>query len=314
MTVLEPLDDPWLPNSRRPSGLPLVPPVPAGARKSRTHPGPPSSARKAAPPTPAGGGRRRTRPLNLLDPDALPRRPRHRRSLSRGAASFLRARLRTRVAVLLACSAVAAVGATIALTLPAPAAPVVVPYPTVTGRSAIIEVRTAWTMNHSQTAGHDRSGSRHRTPAGLLGDCWWPARWPVALPCPASAATRPDNCSSNSSAVSEAATANDPAGSWSTLTTLLTRLDAAAASGEVSLRRHQSIKASIDAVRANLPHSSRPRQPRRRKLHRLNRLPRSRRRLGGGRRPDAPAAVAPLRAPTVAGTVTGNEGEGKGKG
>ena len=71
--------------------------------------------------------------MNLLDPDALPRRPRHRRSLSRGTAWFLRARLRTRVAVLLAVLAVLAVGATIALTLPAPAAPVVVPYPTVTG-------------------------------------------------------------------------------------------------------------------------------------------------------------------------------------
>jgi hypothetical protein len=53
-------------------------------------------------------------------------------------------------------------------------------------------------------------------------------------------------------AVSQAAAANDPAGSLQHLGELLTRLDAAAASGEVSFRRHQSIKASIDAVRADL--------------------------------------------------------------
>jgi Meckel syndrome type 1 protein len=53
-------------------------------------------------------------------------------------------------------------------------------------------------------------------------------------------------------AVSEAAAANDPTGSLKHLDELLTRLDAAAASGEVSFRRHQSIKSSIDAVRADL--------------------------------------------------------------
>ena len=76
--------------------------------------------------------------MNSLDPDALPPRPRHRPSLnrlslSRAAAWFLRARLRTRAALLLAVLAVIAVGATVALTLSAPAAPDVVPYPTVTG-------------------------------------------------------------------------------------------------------------------------------------------------------------------------------------
>ncbi len=53
--------------------------------------------------------------------------------IRRGAAWFLRARLRTRVALVLAVLAVLAVGATIAVTLSAPAAPDVVPYPTVTG-------------------------------------------------------------------------------------------------------------------------------------------------------------------------------------
>jgi Meckel syndrome type 1 protein len=52
--------------------------------------------------------------------------------------------------------------------------------------------------------------------------------------------------------VSQAAAANDRAGALKHLDELLTRLDAAAASGEVSFRRHQSIKSSIDAVRADL--------------------------------------------------------------
>ena len=53
-------------------------------------------------------------------------------------------------------------------------------------------------------------------------------------------------------AVSQAAAANDRVGALKHLDELLTRLDAAAASGEVSFRRHQSIKSSIDAVRADL--------------------------------------------------------------
>ncbi|AXJ10289.1 mucin-associated surface protein [Arthrobacter sp. PM3] len=53
-------------------------------------------------------------------------------------------------------------------------------------------------------------------------------------------------------AVSKAAAASDPAASLKLLDGLLTTLDAAAANGEVSFRRHQSIKSSIDAVRADL--------------------------------------------------------------
>ncbi|MEC5181430.1 mucin-associated surface protein [Arthrobacter sp. CG_A4] len=53
-------------------------------------------------------------------------------------------------------------------------------------------------------------------------------------------------------AVTEAAAANDPAGSLRLLDGLVERLDAAAASGDVSFKRHQSIRASIDAVRADL--------------------------------------------------------------
>ena len=53
-------------------------------------------------------------------------------------------------------------------------------------------------------------------------------------------------------AVSKAAAANDPAGCLKLLDELQTRLDAAATNGEVSFKRHQGIKSSIDAVRADL--------------------------------------------------------------
>ncbi|MFF2030311.1 mucin-associated surface protein [Arthrobacter sp. NPDC058192] len=53
-------------------------------------------------------------------------------------------------------------------------------------------------------------------------------------------------------AVSEAAAAKDPAGCLKLLDELQARLDAAATSGQVSFKRHQGIKSSIDAVRADL--------------------------------------------------------------
>ncbi|WP_246527279.1 mucin-associated surface protein [Pseudarthrobacter albicanus] len=53
-------------------------------------------------------------------------------------------------------------------------------------------------------------------------------------------------------AVTEAAAAEDPAGSLRLLDALATRLDQAAASGDVSFKRHQNIQASIAAVRTDL--------------------------------------------------------------
>lgn len=53
-------------------------------------------------------------------------------------------------------------------------------------------------------------------------------------------------------AVTEAAATNDPAGSLKLLDELVSKLDEAAARGDVSFKRHQSIRASIDAVRAEL--------------------------------------------------------------
>ncbi|QYF91006.1 mucin-associated surface protein [Arthrobacter sp. PAMC25284] len=53
-------------------------------------------------------------------------------------------------------------------------------------------------------------------------------------------------------AVTEAAAADDAGTALTLLDELATRLDGAAARGEVSFKRHQSIGASIDAVRVDL--------------------------------------------------------------
>ena len=53
-------------------------------------------------------------------------------------------------------------------------------------------------------------------------------------------------------AVTEAAAANDPAASLKRLDELVLQLDEAAARGEVSFKRHQSIRKSVDSVRADL--------------------------------------------------------------
>lgn len=53
-------------------------------------------------------------------------------------------------------------------------------------------------------------------------------------------------------AVTEAAAANDVAGSLKLLDELVVRLDDAATRGEVTFKRHQSIRTSVEAVRADL--------------------------------------------------------------
>lgn len=52
--------------------------------------------------------------------------------------------------------------------------------------------------------------------------------------------------------VSQSAAGNDPAGALKSLDELVTQLDAAAAQGNVSFKRHQNIMKAIDAVRADL--------------------------------------------------------------
>lgn len=52
--------------------------------------------------------------------------------------------------------------------------------------------------------------------------------------------------------VSQSAAGNDPAGALRTLDELVSQLDASAANGDVSFKRHQSIMSAINAVRADL--------------------------------------------------------------
>jgi hypothetical protein len=52
--------------------------------------------------------------------------------------------------------------------------------------------------------------------------------------------------------VSQAAAGTDPAGALRSLDELVAQLDASAAEGDVSFKRHQSIMTAIDAVRADL--------------------------------------------------------------
>ena len=138
MTAVDPLDRPSAAELEAALRFALVSPGslpgPVKEEPNRVLPAPPSRPRR--PPRPGAAAAAGTRPLNLPDPDALPRRPRRRPSasrLSRGTAWFSRARLRTRLALVLAVLAVLAAGAAIAVTLSTPDAPDVVPYPTVTG-------------------------------------------------------------------------------------------------------------------------------------------------------------------------------------
>ncbi|MGY3318090.1 mucin-associated surface protein [Arthrobacter sp. TE12232] len=103
----------------------------------------------------------------------------------------------------------------------------------------------------------DRSGSNYRRAAGrlagvLLAGVLAGSMAGCGSPAPDLGRDAATQLQSQVLAVSEAAAANDPAGSLKLLDELLTRLDAAAANGEVSFKRHQSIKSSIDAVRADL--------------------------------------------------------------
>ncbi|PVZ58884.1 mucin-associated surface protein [Arthrobacter sp. H-02-3] len=108
-------------------------------------------------------------------------------------------------------------------------------------------------MSNRLTTRQDRRGSSYRTPAGLLaGVLLAGALAGCGSPAPELDRDAAKQLQSQVLAVSEAAAANDPAGSLKLLDDLLTRLDAAAANGEVSFKRHQSIKSSIDAVRADL--------------------------------------------------------------
>jgi hypothetical protein len=104
-----------------------------------------------------------------------------------------------------------------------------------------------------RTIRQGRFGSHYRTPAGLLTVVLLAgALAACGSPAPELDRNAATQLQSQVLSVSQAAAAHDPAGSLKLLDRLITRLDAAAANGEVSFKRHQSIKAAIDAVRADL--------------------------------------------------------------
>ncbi|MFE4230513.1 mucin-associated surface protein [Arthrobacter sp. NPDC056886] len=123
-------------------------------------------------------------------------------------------------------------------------------------------------------------------------------------------------------AVSRAAAANDRAGALKHLDELLTRLDAAAASGEVSFRRHQSIKSSIDAVRADLVAQQAAAEAARKAAETASAKQAAAAQAAAqaaAAARAAPAAVAPAPAPVPAAKGTGSakgksKDKGKGKG
>ena len=171
-------------------------------------------------------------------------------------------------------------------------------------------------MSHRQTTRQDRSGSSHRTPgrvlavvllAGALAGCGSPA--------PELGPDAAKQLQSQVLAVSQAAAANDPAGSLKLLDGLLTRLDAAAANGEVSFNRHQSIKSSIDAVRTDLAAQQAAAQRAAAEKAAADKAAADQAAAAqaAAAAKTAPAAVAPEPAPAPAGSGKSKE-KGKGKG
>ena len=101
-------------------------------------------------------------------------------------------------------------------------------------------------------------GARRRRPASVLVGCLLTAGL-LAGALAGCAASAPDlhrdaatQLQSQVLAVTEAAAADDSAGALKLLDELVGKLDEAAARGEVSFKRHQSIRTSIEAVRADL--------------------------------------------------------------
>ena len=115
-------------------------------------------------------------------------------------------------------------------------------------------------------------------------------------------------------AVTEAAAANDPAASLKHLDELVLKLDEAAARGEVSFKRHQSIRKSVDAVRADLNARQAESRPGCRRTG-SGSAGRGGGRPGRGRRRSAAAAAAAAAPPpAVAPAPPADNGKGKGKG
>lgn len=113
-------------------------------------------------------------------------------------------------------------------------------------------------------------------------------------------------------AVTEAAAANDPGASLKRLDELVLQLDEAAARGEVSFKRHQSIRKSVDSVRADL--SARQAEAEAARVAAEQEAAAQAAAAAAQAEADAAAAAAQAPPPAVAPAPPAGKGKGKGKG
>lgn len=115
-------------------------------------------------------------------------------------------------------------------------------------------------------------------------------------------------------AVTEAAAANDPAASLTRLDELVLKLDEAAARGEVSFKRHQSIRKSVDSVRADLTARQAEAEAARVAAEQEAAAQAAAAAAAQAQADAAAAAAAQAPPPAVAPAPPANNGKGKGKG
>ncbi|MET1021879.1 MAG: mucin-associated surface protein [Arthrobacter sp.] len=115
-------------------------------------------------------------------------------------------------------------------------------------------------------------------------------------------------------AVTEAAAANDPAASLKLLDELVLKLDEAAARGEVSFNRHQSIRKSVDAVRADLTAQQAAAEAARVAAEQEAAAKAAADQAAAAAAAQAAAAAAPPAPPAVVPAPPANNGKVKGKG
>jgi len=101
--------------------------------------------------------------------------------------------------------------------------------------------------------------------------------------------------------VTKAAAGSDPAAALTSLEQLASDLDAAAADGRVSFKRHQSITAAVDTVRADLKTALAAKQAK---------AAEAAAKAATAASATTPAVVAPAPAPASGDPARGNEGKG----
>ncbi|MDR6556968.1 hypothetical protein J2809_001319 [Arthrobacter pascens] len=107
--------------------------------------------------------------------------------------------------------------------------------------------------------------------------------------------------------VTKAAAGSDPAAALTSLEQLASDLDAAAADGRVSFKRHQSITAAVDTVRADLKTALAAKQA---KAAEAAEAAEAAAKAATAASATTPAVVAPAPAPASGDPARGNEGKG----